>query len=89
MDLDDYLELLDWTGRKVVAGKKGAIPEHLAPILQRLDIERDQWLDSAQHFGSLFYRVAGKVSEMKARAPAAGQKWVKGIRAGQIAFLSR
>ena len=89
MDLDDYLNLLDWTGRKVVAGKKGSIPEHFAPILQRLDVEGDQWLYSAQHFGSLFYRVSGKVSEMKKRALASGQKWVKGIRAAQLAFLPK
>jgi len=88
MDLDDYLALLDWTGRKVVEGKKGSIPEHLAPILRRLDIEADQWLHSSQHFGSMFYRVAGKVNKMKERSLATGQKWVKGIRAGQIAFLS-
>jgi len=67
----------------------GSIPEHLAPILQRLDIEGDQWLHSSQHFGSMFYRVAGKVHKMKERALATGQKWVKGIGAGQIAFLSR
>lgn len=89
MDLDDYLELLDWTGRKVVAGKKGSIPEQFAPILQRLDVEGDQWLYSVQHFGSLFYRVAGKVSVMKERAVAAGQKWVKGMRAGRLVFLPK
>ena len=89
MDLDDYLALLDWTGRKVVEGKKGSIPEHLAPILQRLDIEGDQWLHSSQHFGSMFYRLAGKVSKMRERALTTGQKWVKGISAGQMAFLSQ
>ena len=89
MDLDDYMALLDWTGRKVVEGKKGSIPEHLAPILRRLDIEGDQWLHSSQHFGSMFYRVAGKVHKMKERALATGQKWEKGIGADQIAFLSR
>jgi REP element-mobilizing transposase RayT len=89
IDLDEYLALLDWTGREVVEGKKGSIPDHLAPILQRLDIEGDQWLHSSQNFGSMFYRVAGKVKKMKERALATGQKWVRGIRAGQTAFLSR
>jgi hypothetical protein len=36
--LDRYLELLDWTGRQLAAGKRGAIPANLAPILQRLDL---------------------------------------------------
>ncbi len=89
VDLDDYLTLLDWTGRKVVEGKKGSIPGHLAPILERLEIDGDQWLYSAQHFGSMFYRVAGRVRKMKEKAIATGQKWVKGIRAGERAFLSR
>jgi len=88
LDLDDYLALLDWTGRKVVEGKKGAIPAHLAPILERLEIKGEQWLHSSQHFGSMFYRIAGGVSKMKEKALATGQKWVKGIRAGQTAFLS-
>ena len=68
VDLDDYLELLDWTGRRIVAGKKGVIPAHLAPILTRLDVDEEQWLHSSQHFGSMFYRVAGKVSEIKEMA---------------------
>ena len=88
IDLDDYLTLLDWTGRKVVAGKKGRIPDDLAPILHRLRVEGDQWLYSAQHFGSLFYRVAGRAGRMRRKALAAGQKCVKGMRAGKLAFLS-
>jgi hypothetical protein len=31
MGVEDYLELLDWTGRQTVAGKTGTIPAHLAP----------------------------------------------------------
>ena len=89
IDLDDYLELLDWTGRKVVEGKKGSIPEHLAPILERLDVDGEQWLHSSQHFGSMFYRVAGKVSEMTEKALLTGQKWLKGIQSGRVAFISR
>ncbi|MFW5882647.1 MAG: hypothetical protein ACOCVS_03340, partial [Planctomycetota bacterium] len=37
--LDDYLELVDQTGRIIASGKRGAIPPHLAPILQRLQID--------------------------------------------------
>jgi len=88
MDLDEYLVLLDWTGRKVIDGKKGAIPQHLAPILARLHVEGDHWLHSCRHFGSMFYRVAGEARKMKAQALAAGQKWVKGMRASKAAFLA-
>ena len=36
--LGDYLQLLDWTGRQIRNGKRGAIHKHLSLILQRLDM---------------------------------------------------
>ena len=84
--LDEYLELVDWTGRQIVDGKKGAIPVHLSPILTRLDISADHWLDTVEDFGGLFHRVAGKVESILAAARMAGKNWLKGIRAGREAF---
>ena len=60
MSLDEYLELLDWTGRQVVRGKRGTIPAELAPILDRLQIAADDWLELTGNFGRLFHRVAGR-----------------------------
>lgn len=59
LSLEDYLSLLDWTGRQLVVGKSGAIPSELAPILTRLGIESSGWLPLARDFGRLFHRVAG------------------------------
>ncbi len=36
---NDYLELVDWSGRTIHPDKKGKIPDNLPPILQRLRIE--------------------------------------------------
>ena len=38
-EIEDYLELVDWSGRAVVEGKRGSIPENLPPILERLKID--------------------------------------------------
>ena len=88
IELDDYLELLDWTGRQIVEDKKGAVPPHLAPILTRLAVDHEQWLRSSRKFGSMFYRVAGTMSRMTQAALGAGQQWLKGMHAGHIAFLN-
>jgi hypothetical protein len=43
-----YLSPLDWTGRQLRAGKRVTIPEHLAPILDRLRINGDGWLETVR-----------------------------------------
>ncbi|MDH5229502.1 MAG: transposase [Gammaproteobacteria bacterium] len=44
----DYLELLDWSGRAILPHKRGAIPEHLPPILTRLNINPKSYLHHMQ-----------------------------------------
>lgn len=63
----EYLKLLDWTGRQVVAGKRGAIPQEFEPILSRLGIGVDGWLTLATDFGRLFQRVAGSCASVAAQ----------------------
>ncbi|CAM2011408.1 hypothetical protein [Acanthopleuribacter pedis] len=87
MDLEGYLELLDWTGRRLVAGKAGAIPDHLPPMLTRLSVNHQQWLNSTRHFESMFFSVAGTETHMKQAAKRMGQGWVRGLSAGKTAFL--
>ena len=40
---DDYLQLVDWTGRIIRKDKRGSIDKALPPILDRLQIDFDQW----------------------------------------------
>ena len=86
LSLDEYLDLVDWTGRQIVEGKKGAIPVHLSPILTRLGISSERWLDTVEDFGGLFHRVVGKMESILAAARMAGKNWLKGIKAGREAF---
>jgi hypothetical protein len=86
MTLDEYLELLDWTGRQVRADKRGTIPLHLAPILERLRINGDAWVDTIDQFGRLFRRAAGRVASMGALAAARGKRWFQGLSACRTAF---
>jgi REP element-mobilizing transposase RayT len=47
---EDYLMLVDWTGRVVREDKRGAIDDKLPPILERLNIEVNAWLKQASQF---------------------------------------
>ena len=76
--LDEYLNLLDWTGRTLRTGSQGAIPAHLAPILQRLGIRETCWTDLVTNFDQLFSHVVGRVGHVAARAAQAGRRWYQG-----------
>ncbi len=68
LGLDEYLALLDWTGRQVRADKRGAIPLDLRPILERLSINAEGWVESILDFGRRFHRVIGRAASIAARA---------------------
>ena len=59
MTLDQYLRLLDWTGRQIRKDKVGAIPEECAPILDRLECSAETWLDFVRNFRKRFRNEAG------------------------------
>ncbi len=86
IELPKYLSLLDWTGREIRADAKGAIPEHLAPILERLNVNGERWVDTVKHFGRSFKRAVGRRDAMAAQAERSGRKWFQGQRAATAAF---
>ena len=74
--LDDYLTLVDETGRIIRSGKRGAIPAHLAPILDRLDLELDAWLDLMRGAGSFLGGAFGRAAERAREAIRRGARWI-------------
>jgi len=79
MRLQDYLRLLDWTGRQVRADKRGAMPAELAPILERLSLAKDHWVDLIQNFGRYFRQAAGHPRHLAEEAARRGRRWLHGI----------
>ncbi|OYW11720.1 MAG: hypothetical protein B7Z55_18965 [Planctomycetales bacterium 12-60-4] len=70
MPTSAYLELLDWTARQMVNGKRGATPEDALPIFERLKIKPAVWYELVTRFGKLFSLVAGqphRVDEFRGR----------------------
>jgi hypothetical protein len=76
--LDDFLALLDCTGRIVREGKRGAIPAHLAPILDRLGINQGLWTDLVTKFDTYFGHIVGRAAQVVEHAKQAGRKWYCG-----------
>lgn len=79
LTIEQYLQLVDWSGRQVRKGKAGTIPAELAPILDRVGINSERWLDVLQSFGELFPRVAGNAEQVEEHAASHDRHWFHGV----------
>jgi len=77
---------LDRTARERQSRKRGAFPGHLSPILERLALNGDGWLETVRHFGWWFKRAVGCADFLTAAALRTGRRWFQGQRAARIAF---
>jgi REP element-mobilizing transposase RayT len=75
---DEYLTLLDATGRLLKAGKRGVIPPELAPILARLDLSVDAWLATMLGWRMFAFTSAlGHATTRAAEATKRGLRWIR------------
>ena len=79
--------LLDWTGRELRADKRGAIPDHLAAIMDRLGLNRSNWVETVRGFGRLFKQAAGRSSSLVDAAARRSRRWFQGKAAARTAFV--
>jgi len=81
--LKQYLELLDWTGRQVRNGKRGAIPQNVRSILERIGFSQSRWIKSMSRQKPWTQRVLGSSQDIQKFCDAIGQKWVWQIAENQ------
>jgi REP element-mobilizing transposase RayT len=84
--LDDYFQLVDWTGRILRADKRGSIPEDYPPILQRLQLLPDKWLEHMQGSQTEKGIALGRLEKVKTYIKNCGFKWLRGTRYNRELF---
>lgn len=80
-NISDYIELVDWTGRAIRSDKKGFIASDTPPILRRLNIATDQWLNICKRLEKDHHQAIGPAKKLEQIATNLQQKWLKGITA--------
>jgi REP element-mobilizing transposase RayT len=88
MRFRDYLELVDWSGRRVRPDKSGAIDSQAPPILERLNIDTDVWSLAMRVRGNVFGRGLGRLDRMRLHAHSLGQVRIRGMTQAQRLFRS-
>jgi hypothetical protein len=62
--LQDYLQLVEDTGRVIRDDKRGALSVNTDNILSRLNIAAEHWLKLSSDFGKLFHGPVGSLQEL-------------------------
>ena len=87
--IQDDLELVDWSGRAIIEGKRGKIPDDLPPILERLEIDPHNYLRFINRTQkSRFHGFIGSVKSMRGLAADFGRSFLKGQAAAAALFSS-
>ena len=74
----DYVALVDWSGRVVREGKRGAIAADAPLALAKLGLRQLQWQSQMLGIESRYWRAVGTLASLAAKARALGQRWLKG-----------
>ncbi|HHI78609.1 MAG TPA: hypothetical protein ENK02_01370 [Planctomycetes bacterium] len=82
----EYLAMVEAAGRRVRIGKRGSVPESVPPLLERLELDTERWMEAVEGFGKFFFRVAGKAGSMAEAAAKAGRRSYHGVRACRRLF---
>lgn len=55
----EYIDLVDWTARMLVDGKRGSTPVDAPPVLERLGISAERWTQFTEQFDERFTPYTG------------------------------
>ena len=82
----DYLELVDWAGRAMRDDKRGAIAASAPPILARVGIDPEAYIERMAAQRSPFIRAMGRADRLREAAADLGQRFLKGISEAHALF---
>jgi len=86
LSLNDYLALVDWSGRAIHPDKKGSIPDHYPKIIDRLGISPDALIQYVGRKDRGFRHVVGRPHAIRAAAEQLGRAFLHGISTAQRLF---
>jgi REP element-mobilizing transposase RayT len=86
---DDYLDLVETTGRNVRKDKRGAMATHTPRLLERLNIEPERFIDCATQLMRRFGSAVGAPAHLTELCAARQVKYLRGMAAAKGAFERR
>ncbi|WP_455212407.1 transposase [Kaarinaea lacus] len=76
--VDDYIALVDWTGRAIRDDKRGSIPKSLPPVFERLNMKPEDWLKAVTSASHRYGLARGPIARLRLYAEQLGKRWIRG-----------
>ncbi|WP_089727172.1 hypothetical protein [Candidatus Thiosymbion oneisti] len=86
---EDYLELVDWTGRALRADKSGYIEAREPKILTRLGIDGEQFIGYSERLLKAFGTAVGAPASLVNLCARRQAKYLRGIQAARAVFVDK
>ena len=87
--LQEYLELVDTMGRAVHPSKRGLIPPATPPLLTRLGMDAEAFINAADHFFKDFASAVGTPAKLIELAAQRQQRALRGLAAAKRVFEAK
>jgi REP element-mobilizing transposase RayT len=87
MTLNIYLKLLDTVGRMLRTGKRGAIPEDLASIVERIGIRAEYFVDCVDTYSQWARQMVGAENALRQAAEKMKRSWLQGVTKASHFFI--
>lgn len=79
LSLRAYVGLVEWTGKQLRPGKRGALASNAPSALAKLDANPERWATRVKGIGSGYWRLVGDIEDLAEAARRLGQVWLKGM----------
>jgi len=86
---EDYLELVDWTGRALRADKPGYIEAREPKILARLGIDGERFIGYSERLLKAFGTAVGAPASLADLCARRQAKYLRGIQAARVMFVAK
>jgi len=86
---EDYLELVDWTGRVLRENKPGYIEGREPKILARLGIDGEQFISYSERLLKAFGTAVGAPASLTNLCARRQAKYLRGIQAARAVFVAK
>ena len=85
--LIDYIELVEWTGQAIVHPNKASIPEHIIPILEKLNLQQHHWLKQVQTIEEGYTHFIGSIQSIRQKAQQLKKRFLRGISSAKLFYI--